>query len=158
MRRRRASACRSRALVHWSRETAQEGLLVRTPARAEHQQGGIALDPDRIQHMSASVTNTRTDVTLSNEPGHRPAGRTTRRQEHRHRFAPLVHVARKSPSTALGAGKNAKIVAAVLATRLTNLWSTAASFTSSCEIVSLGAKRQKPDPTFATMGQQIREE
>ena len=83
----------ARALKH---EATWERLLVRTTPRAEHQQGGVAVDPDRIQNESGLLGPlTKTDVTLRKAPWHLvalprqpppcPAGRTTRQREQRQR-------------------------------------------------------------------------
>ena len=119
-------------------ETTWERLLARTTPRAEHQQGGISLDPNRTQRagpgrLASSPFPTRTDLTLSKipelagtamptttlpcGPDHKTTGRRPRI------FVPLERVLGDSTHRQGLLGPwSAKTVAAVLATHFTNLW------------------------------------
>ena len=136
----------SRALVH---HTTRERLLERTATRAEHQQRWIALDPDRIQTVPGLLgplhgkgrdpRHGTCQPCHENHIAHRPYHEPLERMSEGILTAPTPsgprHVTSTlwdltDPKTALGAGKSATTVAAVLATRLTNLWWPATAATS----------------------------
>ena len=56
-------------------QTTWKRLLVRTTTQAEHQNGQIALDPDRVQHVPSLFAPPfhKKDVTLGMALGHLPA-------------------------------------------------------------------------------------